>query len=123
MRDRQLGASQAFTATHAHTADGSARGRPLSGRQRLRMNTSYGLQPIPLSDDPLLRVALAAHLARYAGRFRMHAESDLHIYLRWCAERDINPLIARRVDVGLFVGWLQEIRRFKPSTCPDGYRW
>jgi integrase/recombinase XerD len=80
------------------------------------MNASHDLQPIPLSDDPLLRVALAAHLARYAGRSRMHAESDLHIYLRWCAERNIHPLTARRVDVELFVRWLQEIRRLKPST-------
>jgi integrase/recombinase XerD len=80
------------------------------------MSASHGLQPIPLSNDPLLRVALAAHLARYIGRSRMHAESDLHIYLRWCADRDINPLTARRVDVELFVRWLQEIRRFKPST-------
>jgi site-specific recombinase XerD len=46
----------------------------------------------------------------------MHAESDLHIYLRWCADRDINPLTARRLDVELFVRWLQEIRCFKPST-------
>jgi integrase/recombinase XerD len=80
------------------------------------MNASRGLQPIPLSDDPLLRVALAAHLARYTGRSRMHAESDLHIFLRWCADRDVNPLTARRLDVELFVRWLQEIRRFKPST-------
>jgi integrase len=40
----------------------------------------------------------------------------LHIYLRWCADRDISPLTARRVDVELFVRWLQEIRRLKPST-------
>jgi hypothetical protein len=80
------------------------------------MSSSPHLQPIPLSDDPLLRVALAAHLARYTGRSRMHAESDLHIYLRWCADRDINPLTARRLDIELFVRWLQEIRRFKPST-------
>jgi integrase/recombinase XerD len=63
------------------------------------MSASHDLQPIPLSDDPFLRVALAGHLARYTGRSRMHAESDLHIYLRWCAERDIHPLTARRVDV------------------------
>jgi integrase/recombinase XerD len=80
------------------------------------MSASHDLQPIPLSEDPLLRVALTAHLGRYTGRSRTHTESDLHIYLRWCTDRDINPLTARRVDVELFVRWLQEIRRFKPST-------
>src|SRR5215467_2624962 len=37
---------------------------------------------VPLTDDPLLRVALAAHLGRYRGASRMHTESDLHVYLR-----------------------------------------
>ncbi len=72
--------------------------------------------PVPLIDDPLLRVALAAHLGRYRSVSRVHTESDLHVYLRWCAERDIGPLAAGRADVELYVRWLQEVRRFKPST-------
>jgi integrase/recombinase XerD len=72
--------------------------------------------PVPLADDPLLRAALAAHLGRYHGASRVHTESDLHIYLRWCAERYIQVLAARRADVELYVRWLQEMRRFKPST-------
>jgi integrase/recombinase XerD len=69
-----------------------------------------------LLEDPMLRVALAAHLGRYRGLSRIHAESDLLIYLRWCTERDITPLAARRVEIEMFVRWLQEVRRFKPST-------
>ena len=72
--------------------------------------------PVPLSDDPLLRVALAAHLGRYRGSSRVHTDSDLHVFLRWCAERHIGPLAARRVDIESYVRWLQEVRRFKPST-------
>jgi integrase/recombinase XerD len=72
--------------------------------------------PVPLTDDPLLRVALAAHLGRYRGASRVHTESDLHVYLRWCADYDIGPLAARRADVERYVRWLQEVRRFKPST-------
>src|SRR5215467_2624960 len=34
----------------------------------------------------------------------------------WCAEHDIGPLAARRADVERYVRWLQEARRFKPST-------
>jgi integrase/recombinase XerD len=64
----------------------------------------------------LLRVAVAAYLARYKGLSRYHTESDLLVFLRWCADRGHDPLALRRVDVELFVRWLQEVRRFKPST-------
>jgi integrase/recombinase XerD len=65
--------------------------------------------------DPL-RLAVAAYLARYKGITRAHTESDLRIFLAWCAERHLNPLAARRPQVELYVRWLQEVRRFKPST-------
>jgi integrase/recombinase XerD len=68
-----------------------------------------------VSDD-LLRVAIAAHLARYKGLSRAHTSSDLRVFLRWCAEHHLDPLRVRRADVELFVRWLEEIRRFKPST-------
>jgi len=71
---------------------------------------------IPLADDPMLRVALAANLARYKGMSRLHTASDQHVYLRWCGERNLPVLAARRVDIELYVRWLQEVRRFKPST-------
>jgi integrase/recombinase XerD len=64
----------------------------------------------------LLRIAAAAYLARYKGTSRMHTASDLRIYLGWCADRDLHPLEARRVDVELYLRWSQEIRRFRPST-------
>jgi integrase/recombinase XerD len=69
----------------------------------------------PAADD-LLRVAIAAHLARYKGLSRVHTGSDLQVFLRWCAEHELEPLQVRRSDVELFVRWLEEIRRFKPST-------
>ena len=49
--------------------------------------------PEPL--DPLLR-AVAVYLSRYKGRSRLHAESDLRAFLRWCEERDLPPLEASR---------------------------
>jgi integrase/recombinase XerD len=63
-----------------------------------------------------LRVAVAAYLARYKELSRYHTESDLRVLLRWCADRGLDPLALRQVDVELFVRWLQEVRRFKPST-------
>ncbi len=65
--------------------------------------------------DPLVR-AVAAHLARYKGLTRSHTESDLRIWLRWCAEHRLDPLRAERAHIELYVRWMQEVRGFKAST-------
>ena len=75
-----------------------------------------------VSFDPLaafpdrLRLAAAAYLARFKGSSREHTESDLRCYLAWCAERGLDPLAAQRPHLELYIRWMQEIRRFKPST-------
>jgi integrase/recombinase XerD len=74
-----------------------------------------------LSDPPArftdqLRLAVAAYLARFKGSSREHTESDLRCYLAWCAERSLDPLAARRPHLELYIRWMQEVRRFKPST-------
>lgn len=38
------------------------------------------------------------------------------IFLRWSAEHRLDPLAARRAALERYVRWLQETRRFKPST-------
>jgi integrase/recombinase XerD len=83
-----------------------------------RIMTAAPVSPHEASDviNGLMRVAVGAHLARYKGISRIHVESDLNVFLRWCTKRRLDPLDARRVDVELFVRWLQEVRRFKPST-------
>ena len=68
------------------------------------------------ADDPMLRLAVAAHLARYKGRTRAHTASDLNAYLRWCVEHDLMPLQAQRSHIELYLRWLQEVRRLQPST-------
>ena len=70
--------------------------------------------PKPFTDR--LRLAVAAYLARFKGSCREHTESDLRCYLSWCAERGLDPLAARRPHLELYIRWMQEIRRFKPST-------
>ena len=65
--------------------------------------------------DPL-RLAVAAYLARFSGSSRDHAHSDLRCFLAWCAQRGLDPLTARRVHLELYIRWMQEVRRFKPST-------
>ena len=70
--------------------------------------------PVPGTDQ--LRPAVAAYLARFKGSSREHTESDPRCYLAWCAERGLDPLAARRPHLELYIRWMQEIRRFKPST-------
>jgi len=70
--------------------------------------------PEPFTDQ--LRLAVAAYLARFKGTSREHTESDLRCYLAWCAEQGLDPLTARRPHLELYIRWMQEIRRFKPST-------
>ena len=70
--------------------------------------------PEPFTDQ--LRLAVAAYLARFKGTSREHPESDLRCYLAWCAEQGLDPLTARRPHLELYIRWMQEVRRFKPST-------
>src|ERR1700691_4707903 len=68
----------------------------------------------PFTDQ--LRLAVAAYLARFKGSSRAYTESDLRCYLTWCAERGLDPMTARRPHLELYIRWMQEIRRFKPSA-------
>src|SRR5215471_21361396 len=63
-----------------------------------------------------LRLAVAAYLARFKGSSREHTESDVRCYLAWCAGRGLDPLTVQRPHLELYIRWMQEIRRFKPST-------
>lgn len=90
------------------------------GAHRRSMTTTSDLPSLTaldrVDDVPLLRIAVAAYLSRFKALSRMHAESDLRAFLAWCAERRLDPLTASRPQVELYVRWMQEIRRLKPST-------
>ena len=62
------------------------------------------------------RLAVAAYLARFKGQSRIHTESDLRGYLDWCDCRGLDPLAATRPHIELYLRWLQEVRRHRPST-------
>jgi site-specific recombinase XerD len=69
------------------------------------------------SDQPLeLGLAAVAHLSRYRGTSRQHTESDLRVFFDGCRGRQRAPLTAQRHDLELYLRWLQDVRRFKPST-------
>jgi integrase/recombinase XerD len=67
------------------------------------------------SADPL-KIAVGAYLGRFKGSSREHTASDLRVFLTWCGEHGVQPLATQRVDLELYVRWMQETRRFKPST-------
>jgi hypothetical protein len=109
-------------ATSGSAAPGTFRGLR-GGRmlaQCLGMMTSTDLASVPsnrlapITDQ--LQLAVAAYLARFKGSSREHTDSDLRCYLAWCAERGLDPLAARRPHLELYIRWMQEVRRFKPST-------
>jgi hypothetical protein len=64
----------------------------------------------------LLQLAAAGYLARFTGSSREHTQSGLRCYWRWCAGRRLDPLAARRPDLELYIRWMQETCRFKPSA-------
>src|SRR2546429_7468237 len=68
------------------------------------------------SGQRVLHAAESAYLGRYRGETRVHTESDLRVFLRWCTEQSIDPLSAVRVDIERYVRWLQDVRRYQPST-------
>lgn len=72
--------------------------------------------PVALADQLVVRAAVSAFLGRYRGQTRIHTESDLRVFLRWCADHDLDPLAALRVDIERYVRWLQDVRRYQPST-------
>ena len=124
MRSTASQATTRFTASHAHPLlPRRAHLRACKGVQRAqcrKMMHYNELVPaqasalVPHADQ--LRLAVAACLARFKGTSRDHANSGLRCYLTWCAERGLDPFVARRPHLELYIRWMQEVRRFKPST-------
>jgi integrase/recombinase XerD len=73
------------------------------------------LQRQPTSPSQLiLRAAVAAYLAAFQGMSRSHTDSPSRVPVL-VHDGDRDPLAARRIDIQLYLRWLQEIRRFKPN--------
>jgi site-specific recombinase XerD len=69
-------------------------------------------------DGALLPLAAAAYLARFKGLSREHTDSDLHASSAGAPKETSthSPLQAQRAQLELYVRWMQETRRYKPST-------
>src|SRR5690348_9614029 len=55
--------------------------------------STSGVTPV---NELVLRAAVAAYLGRYRSQTRLHTESDLHVFLRWCTDQDLDPLTVVR---------------------------
>ncbi|MFD3461012.1 recombinase family protein [Nocardia fluminea] len=84
------------------------------------MGTSPDIDVAFAGDDLVLRLSCAAYLARFSGTSRTHCGWDLRLYFARCVEHHASPLAMNRFQIERYVGWMQEVRRFKPSTvAPD----
>ena len=111
-----------------HSVSGSARGSAAVGElidavvqpaRHWTMDTSQSgpaVSGVIVTTSPVLRLAVAAYLARFKGQSRVHTDSDLRGYLIWCEDRQLDPFTATRPHIELYLRWLQEVRRFRPST-------
>jgi integrase/recombinase XerD len=84
---------------------------------------------LPVSDPAVvsaehvvLRAAVAAYLGRYRGETRLHTESDLRVFLRWCTDHDLDPLAAARVDVERYVRCCRTSAGTSRRRCPAACR-
>jgi hypothetical protein len=68
------------------------------------------------ADQLVLRAAVSAYLGRYRGETRLHTESDLRVFLGWCVNQNLDPLAVVWVDIERYLRWLQDERRYQPST-------
>lgn len=68
-----------------------------------------------VAEPEVLRLAVAAYLAGSRAP-RISKPSRSCGFLTWCAQRQMDPPRAQRAHVELYVRWMQEVRRFQPST-------
>jgi hypothetical protein len=81
------------------------------------VNADIEAAQLPVGGDKrALRAAVAAYLGRYRAESRVHTGSDLKVFLIWCAGQEQDPLSLYRAEVERYVRWLQEDRRYQPST-------
>jgi integrase/recombinase XerD len=80
------------------------------------MNSAQLIKPVDLRGEAVLRLAVAAYLARYKGLSRRHVECDLRAFLDWTLEHGLDPFEVRRPHIELYLRWMQEVRRYMPAT-------
>jgi hypothetical protein len=65
------------------------------------------------SDQLVLPAAVAAYLGRYRGQTRLHTNSDLRIFLRWCDEHGLSSVL------GTLTLFVHEAKQPEPEEAGD----
>lgn len=78
---------------------------------------------VVVTASPVLRLAVAAYLARFKGQSRVHTESDFRGYLTWCVDRELDPFAVTRPHIELYLRWLQKFAGSGPRQRRAGCRW
>ena len=65
--------------------------------------------------DTTTNFALISFLARYRGDTLRAYQQDLKAYVRWCAERQLQPLQVKRPHLELYLRWMED-RGYAPAT-------
>lgn len=79
-------------------------------------STTEGVSLPALAELSTLHQAYLGFLARYSGETRKIYEYHLGAWLRWCAERGVDPMKAKRAHLELYVRWRNEERGNMPSS-------
>ena len=95
-----------------------ASGQLAQRRSMTHDNELVPAQPALLLHADRLRLAAAAYLARFKGTSRDHADSDLRCYLTWCADRCLDPFLARRPHLDLYIRWMPGSVQHGPIPGP-----
>lgn len=76
---------------------------------------SQHVLPAVPSLDATTNFALISFLARYRGATLRAYQQDLKAYLRWCNDRQLQPLQVTRPHLELYLRWLED-RGYAPAT-------
>lgn len=69
----------------------------------------------PWQQPDSTQYAAMSFLARYRGATLRAYTQDLRYFLRWCAERDVEPLLAERPHLELYLRWMEQ-QGLAPAT-------
>jgi hypothetical protein len=80
----------------ARSADSAPRTSQAAVRHVVHVRLTCSDTGVTRADQLVLRAAVSAYLGRYRGETRLHTESDLPFFPRWCTDHDVDPLTAVR---------------------------
>jgi integrase/recombinase XerD len=69
---------------------------------------STQLIPLDVISDAVTHRALFAFLARYRGDTLRAYQQDLKAYLAWCRQHDLQPPLAQRPHLELYLRWMEQ---------------